>query len=657
MFTSNHQSSHKGTKMKTHHLINLSIGLTLAACAPSQTMYQSPLAQQATIKSQGAQGQNAFHIQSETEDPIAFITEMLQERNKVLSDQQSFQQEKDRLLAAQAKKQQEFDQEQTNFKNLSITACNTPNSEQVIYQLSPGAASTGETVTITGFIFDETLANNKVNFGSTPATVLAASANSIQVVVPENLSGLQSLSVEVEGKRANSTQAFRVLPKITGLSKTTDTSKGGGTVVITGTGFTGASAVKFGNVNASQFEVNSPTQITAIVPPGKNAQELLVSVVTSAGNSLKNDNALFYYHGPYQSELFAGPTSNANYLYVGSVPNGLGNNPIQSMRIRQDTLYLGLMTIVGKHPDPLSAPLSPNNQYLRAYIAGDRTQSSPISVDGAASIARFKYNSGMVVDSKGNIFLNEISKIRKIAPNGNVSTFVGSTESTSFYADGQGHSAGLNKSSDITIDEQDNLYILDHQQGTSDNKPACLRKVTPQASVSTVGCWGNLDWEGLDFAIVSLEANVVYDSRKKKIFISDGKQIQSVSLQGGTLSPFVGGKSSGDGKGNASGFQKIFDMDIDPSGNIFVVDRGYVRKVNPAGDVTTIAGKGSNNPNAIDGIGAEIQIAGSPRIAVDANNHIYLSDFGRCCFTSSSREETYEGNTGYPMIHKLTPID
>ena len=70
-----------------------------------------------------------------------------------------------------------------------------------------------------------------------------------------------------------------VAPVITSFMPTT--AGNGETVVITGTGFTGVTVVKFGNVNAASFVVNSSTQITAVVGTGASGDVL---VQNSAGS-------------------------------------------------------------------------------------------------------------------------------------------------------------------------------------------------------------------------------------------------------------------------------------------------------------------------------------------------------------------------------------
>ncbi len=73
-------------------------------------------------------------------------------------------------------------------------------------------------------------------------------------------------------------------PTVTGLSVRTATDNGGGVVAITGTGFTGATAVSFGT-GASFFSVSSSTLIDALIPPGNGAETVDVTVTTPSGVS------------------------------------------------------------------------------------------------------------------------------------------------------------------------------------------------------------------------------------------------------------------------------------------------------------------------------------------------------------------------------------
>src|SRR3989441_1077480 len=83
-------------------------------------------------------------------------------------------------------------------------------------------------------------------------------------------------------------------PTVTGVSPASGSTAGGTSVVITGTGFTGASAVKFGSVSATAFTPNSATQITATAPAGA-AGTVDITVATSGGTSAVTNADHFTY--------------------------------------------------------------------------------------------------------------------------------------------------------------------------------------------------------------------------------------------------------------------------------------------------------------------------------------------------------------------------
>jgi hypothetical protein len=68
-------------------------------------------------------------------------------------------------------------------------------------------------------------------------------------------------------------------------------------VTITGTDLNGASAVKFGNVPAASFTVESETKITAVAPPSKVVAPVDVTATTLAGTSPIVNADRFYYEG------------------------------------------------------------------------------------------------------------------------------------------------------------------------------------------------------------------------------------------------------------------------------------------------------------------------------------------------------------------------
>jgi IPT/TIG domain-containing protein len=86
-----------------------------------------------------------------------------------------------------------------------------------------------------------------------------------------------------------------VAVQVTGVSPASGSALGGDSVTITGSGFTGATAVDFGNASAPQEMVDSDTQITATTPAGNGTVDVIV--VTPAGTSSLSPADKFSYQG------------------------------------------------------------------------------------------------------------------------------------------------------------------------------------------------------------------------------------------------------------------------------------------------------------------------------------------------------------------------
>jgi DNA-binding beta-propeller fold protein YncE len=64
----------------------------------------------------------------------------------------------------------------------------------------------------------------------------------------------------------------------------------------------------------------------------------------------------------------------------------------------------------------------------------------------------------MVIDERGNIYVSDDNRIRKISSNGDVSTIAGSTAG---YGDGDALTAKFNNPNGLGIDSEGNIYIAD----------------------------------------------------------------------------------------------------------------------------------------------------------------------------------------------------
>ena len=147
-----------------------------------------------------------------------------------------------------------------------------------ISSFTPSSGAIGSSVVITGTDFTGATA---VKFNGTNATSFTVnSATQITATVPSG-STTGTIEITTSAGSGTSTSSYTVIPPPTISSFTPSSAGVGSSVVITGTDFTAATAVKFNGTNATSFTVNSATQITATVPSG--ATTGTISVTTSGG--------------------------------------------------------------------------------------------------------------------------------------------------------------------------------------------------------------------------------------------------------------------------------------------------------------------------------------------------------------------------------------
>jgi hypothetical protein len=174
------------------------------------------------------------------------------------------------------------------------------NAAPTVTNLNPNQGWVGRPVTVTGTVF---LCVTNVRFNGTNSTFTVASPTSITTTVPAGATDGQVAVVNPGGTSANTAaDDFDVIsaPTPTVSSFNPTSGPAGTSVVIMGTGFTGASAVRFGGVNSS-FTVNNDGQITATVPA--TADTGAISVVTSGGTGVSSSSFNVIVGGPVISSF------------------------------------------------------------------------------------------------------------------------------------------------------------------------------------------------------------------------------------------------------------------------------------------------------------------------------------------------------------------
>src|SRR5262249_48270392 len=161
-----------------------------------------------------------------------------------------------------------------------------------------GPMQGGTSVTITGTNFSDVTA---VRFGSNAAgSFIVNSTTQITATSPGGIGTVDETVTSPGGTSAASTAdqftyvpAPALAPTVTKINPNTGPTSGGSSVTITGTNFSGATTVRFGNNAAGSFTVNSATQITATSPAGIGTVD--VTVTTSGGTSATSSGDRFTY--------------------------------------------------------------------------------------------------------------------------------------------------------------------------------------------------------------------------------------------------------------------------------------------------------------------------------------------------------------------------
>ena len=288
-------------------------------------------------------------------------------------------------------------------------------------------------------------------------------------------------------------------------------------------------------------------------------------------------------------------------------------------------------------------------------------------LDGTGGDASFLQPYGVATDLRGNSYVADLGNnlIRKITSAGVVTTIAGGLGTTiagSFNAAG---ATGLfNAPAGVAADSTGNLYIADSGNnlirkipvapysispplpaGLSFNTTTAVISGTPTAesplttyTISAANSAGSASTT-VDLT-VNLSAPAISYSGPQNYPLNIPIPPLGPSNTGGTPSPdlvttLAGGGSNGGttaGSSNNTGTAATFSAPsasvTDASGTTYIADKtnNLIRKISPAGVVTTLAGSGSSG--SADGTGAAATFNAPQGIAADGAGNLYIADTG-----------------------------
>jgi hypothetical protein len=251
---------------------------------------------------------------------------------------------------------------------------------------------------------------------------------------------------------------------------------------------------------------------------------------------------------------------------------------------------------------------------------------------GQATAAEFDNPRYTTIDAAGNVYVTDYYNyvIRKITPAGIVSTFAG-TGSAGFSGDGgQASAATFDDPMGMVVDASGNMYLADELNNR-------IRKITPAGIITTIAGNGTAGLSGDGGPATNAELNwpvgLTLDA-SGNLLVGDyaNSAIRKIT-PAGIITTIAGngvrGFTGDGGQATAAEMNLIHGLVTDPAGNVYFDDfnNNRVRKITPAGIITTIVGTGAGGFSGDGGPATAAELNTATGIDIDAAGNLYIADY------------------------------
>ena len=266
--------------------------------------------------------------------------------------------------------------------------------------------------------------------------------------------------------------------------------------------------------------------------------------------------------------------------------------------------------------------------------------------DGGPAIdARIDYPQGIAFDAEGNYYIVDTSCgcVRRVDTDGIITTVAGNGTQGCGGEGGLATEAQLYSPLDVTVDGNGNLYILDwgDPETRTCNEDRILKVDRNGILQKLTYYWQPADGMGelRSGTDVFMAKDITFDAYGN-LYIAYGSWVHRVRKidPNGILSTIAGiGSSSYDGGYSGDGGPAVLAELNDPGavavdrfGNIYIADTGnnVVRKVDPGGIITTIAGNGTRGYSGDRGLATQAQLNQPYDLELDSSGNLYIADIG-----------------------------
>jgi hypothetical protein len=288
--------------------------------------------------------------------------------------------------------------------------------------------------------------------------------------------------------------------------------------------------------------------------------------------------------------------------------------------------------------------VSPDGMIATVVGTGPVSQGSFSGDGGRATEATLNFPRTMALDRTGNLFIGDgyNHRVRKVSPAGIITTVAGNGRAGFSGDGGPATEARLNTPVGLVADTAGNLFFVDAYNHR-------IRKVSPEGIISTVAGSGPTGYsQGVSAgdggpateARLNGPTGLALD-RSGNLFIAEtgdyftaskrGYRIRKVSAAG-IITTVAGSDQKGyagdGGPATQARLEAPLGVAVDSAGNLFISDNGNyrVRKVDPNGIISTVAGTGKQRYAGDGGLATATGLAGPIGLAVDAVGNLLFTD-------------------------------
>ena len=252
---------------------------------------------------------------------------------------------------------------------------------------------------------------------------------------------------------------------------------------------------------------------------------------------------------------------------------------------------------------------------------------------GAARHASMRRPSSVVMNSRGVLYIFDSGnlRIRRVGPEGIISTFAGTGVAGHAGDGGPAIKATIGSGARLAVDHQDRLYLTDPEI-------CVIRRIDENGTITrfagTGTCGHSGDGQQALSAQIDPTGGITFDVQGNLYVAEVGRLYVRRIAASGVVSTFAGtgraGNSGDGGPATAATFRSPRSLAFDAAGNLYVADTNsfVVRRIAPNGTITTFAGSGGFASGGDGGPPLRASFLLANAVALDGSGAVYVADAG-----------------------------